>query len=342
MPLDDKLMMGLLAPESRAYMERARAAGGPSISEMTVQQARKLMRDMQQADVSAYAVTTEQHEVDDFSVLVIKPAKIAGPLPVVLFLHGGGWVLGDAGTHARITREIAVQSQAAVVFVEYACAPESPFPMPLEQCYRALTWVAEEGRSLGLDPKRIAVAGDSAGGNLAAAVSLLAARRKGPAIRLQALLYPVIDCDLDTRSYLDFAQGLNLDRESMRWFWEKYVPDAAARVDPLASPMRASVAELKMMPPTLVITAECDVLRDEAETFGHKLGDAGVQVTAVRYAGVLHGFLVIDELAGAPQTLSAMRLLTSELRSAFTCGGEHPSGKAWPQRHAVGGIITPV
>lgn len=342
MPLDDKQMLDLLTPESRAYVERARADGGPSIGEMTVQQARKLMRDMQRADVSAYAVTAERHDVGDFSVQVIKPAETAGPLPVVLYFHGGGWVLGDAGTHARMTREIAVQSQAAVVFVEYACAPEAPFPIPLEQCYRALTWVSEKGKSLGLDSERIAVAGDSAGGNLAAAVSLLAARRRGPAIRLQALLYPVIDCDLDTRSYLDFAQGLNLDRAAMRWFWEKYVPDAAARVDPLASPMRASLAELKAMPPALIITAECDVLRDEAEAFARKLGDAGVQVAAVRYAGALHGFMVIDELAGATQTVSAMRLLVSELRSAFARGGEHPSGKAWPQRHAVGGIITPV
>lgn len=342
MPLDDKQMLDLLAPEFRACVERDRAAGGPSISEMTVEQARKLMRDMQQADVSTFAVTTEQHEVDDFSVLVLKPTRASEPLPVVLYLHGGGWVLGDAGTHARITREIAVQSQAAVVFVEYARAPEAPFPVPLEQCYRALTWVAEQGRSLELDSERIALAGDSAGGNLAAAVSLLAARRKGPAIRLQALLYPVTDCGFDTRSYLDFERGLNLDRESMRWFWEKYVPDAAARVDPLASPMRASAAELKAMPSTLIITAECDVLRDEAEAFARKLGEAGVQVAAVRYAGALHGFMVIDELSGATQTVSSMRLLASELRSAFARGGEHPSGKAWPQRHAVGGIITPV
>lgn len=317
MPLEDRKMLDLLAPEFRACVERDRAAGGLSISEMTVEQARQLMRDMQQADVSSYPVSTERHAVDDFSVLVMKPTKAVGPLPVVLYLHGGGWVLGDCDTHARITREIAVQSQAAVVFVEYARAPEAPFPAPLEQCYRALTWVAEQGGSLGLDAARIALAGDSAGGNLATAVSLLAARRKGPTIRLQALLYPVVDCDFDTASYLDFAQGLNLDRESMRWFWEKYVADAAARLDPLASPLRATVEELRTMPPTLVISAECDVLRDEAEAFARKLAGAGVAVSAVRFAGALHGFMVVDELAGAAQVVSAMRLLNAELRAAL-------------------------
>ena len=154
-------MHALLAPAYRAYMERQVAAGGPTLASLTVDEARQLMRDMQTADVSGYAVTAERHEVGAFAVEVLRPAGVQGPLPVVLYLHGGGWVLGDAHTHARMMREIVVQSQAAVVFVEFGCAPEFPFPLPLEHCYQALEWVAEQGRSLGLEPSRIAVAGDS-------------------------------------------------------------------------------------------------------------------------------------------------------------------------------------
>lgn len=317
MAFDDETMLALLAPEYRAYTDRLRATGGPPLSELSVSEARKLMRDMQQADVSSYPVTKERHVLHGFSLLVLKPARVEEPLPVVVYFHGGGWVLGDADTHARMVREIAVQSQAAVVFVEYERAPEARFPLSLEQCYRSLTWLAEHGRSLGLESSRLAIAGDSAGGNLAAAVALLAARRGGPSIRLQALLCPVTDCDFTTSSYCEFESGLNLDLAAMRWFWEEYVPDPALRADALASPLRASQDELKTLPPALVITAECDVLRDEGEAFARKLAAAAVPVTSVRFAGTLHGFMLADELAQETQAASAMRLLTAQLSAAL-------------------------
>lgn len=322
MTLVDEKMLELLAPEYRGYIERLSAEGGPPLSELSVADARKLMRDMQQADVFSYHVTTERHLVDGFSVLVLKPVSFDAPLPVVVYFHGGGWVLGDAETHARMVREIVVQSRMAVVFVEYTCAPEAPFPLPLEQCYRALTWVDEHGRFVGLDSSRVAIVGDSAGGNLAAAVALLAARRGGPEIRLQALLYPVTDCDFNTLSYRDFGIGLNLDLAAMQWFWERYVPDAAARLSPLAAPLRARKEDLMDLPAALVITAECDVLRDEGEAYARKLADAGIPVTAVRFMGTLHAFMMIDELAHETQAVSAMRLLTSELRKALSNEGE--------------------
>lgn len=317
MAMDDAQMLALLAPEFRAYVERSRMDGGPSISELSVEEARQFMRDIQQADVSHFPVSATRYALEDFSVVLLKPMAAEKPMPVALYLHGGGWVLGDPDTHARIAREIAVHAQTAVVFVDYARAPEALFPIALEQCYRALQWVAEQGTLLGLDASRVALAGDSAGGNLAAGVSMLAARRGGPAIQYQALLYPVTDCNFETRSYLDFERGLNLDRDSMRWFWEKYAPDAAARANPLASPLQAAEDDLKAMPPTLILTAECDVLRDEAEEFARKLMRAGVRVVAARYAGTLHGFMVADELASASQTCSAMRLLFAELRCAL-------------------------
>lgn len=319
MALDDSTMLGMLAPEYRAYIERLRAEGGPALDQLSVSEARKLMRDMQTAGLPPGAVTTSLHSVDDFSVRVVRPDGMEGILPFVIYCHGGGWVLGDFDTHARMVAAIAVAARCAIVFVEYECAPEAPFPRPLEQCYRALTWIAEQASELGLDPDRISIAGDSAGGNLAAAVALLCSRRGGPQLRLQALLYPVTDCDFSTASYRDFETGLNLDLPAMRWFWNHYLAVDAERFQPLASPLRASLDDLRNLPPALVITAECDVLRDEGEAYARKLAQAGVPVTAVRFSGVLHAFVMIDELASSSQAVSAMNLLVRHLSNAFTC-----------------------
>ena len=317
MPADDAAMLAMLAPEYCAYIQRLRAEGGPALADMSPDEAREYMRSVQSADVSAYPVAVERHVANGVPVLILRPSGTNGPLPVILYLHGGGWALGDADTHARMIREIVVQAQAALVFVDYARVPEAPFPRPLEDCYQALTWVAEHGHTAGLDPARIAVAGDSAGGNLAAALGLLCARRGGPQLRFQALLYPVTDCDFTTTSYRNFAEGLNLDLAAMQWFWDHYVPDHTVRADPLASPLRAPAAELRHLPPALVITAECDVLRDEGEAFAQKLAQAGVPVASVRYNGVLHAFMMVDELAQTAEARSAMALLTAHLREAL-------------------------
>jgi acetyl esterase len=317
MALEDKEMLGLLTPEYRAYVQWLRRQGWPPLDQLSAPDARARMRQMQQGNVSSYAVTAERHAVDEFSVQIVKPSRVPEPLPAIVYYHGGGWVLGDCDTHGRMVREIAVQSQAAVVFVEFARSPEVRYPVLLEQCYRALTWTAERGDTVGLDATRLAVAGDSAGGNLAAAVSMLAAKRGGPNLKLQALLYPITDCDFTTASYRDFETGLNLDAAGMRWFWNHYLPDETLRTDPLASPLRASLDDLKGLPAALVITAECDVLRDEGEAYARKLASAGVSVAAVRFGGVLHAFMMVDQLAHERQAASAMRLLASELRQAF-------------------------
>jgi acetyl esterase len=317
MTLTDEEMLALLAPEYRAYIEWLRAQGWPPLDQHSVPDARARMRLMQKGSSLPSTVTEERHALDGFSVLILRPAQAEELLPVVVYYHGGGWVLGDCDTHARMVGEIAAQAHAAVVFVEYARAPEVRFPAPLEQCYRAVAWIAERGRSLGLDSARIAVAGDSAGGTLAAGVAMLAARRGGPEIRMQALLYPVMDCDFTTASYREFETGLNLDLAAMRWFWNHYLPDADLRADPLASPLRAPLDELKNLPPALVMTAECDVLRDEGEAFARKLAQAGVPVTAVRFGGAIHAFMMADQLAHSTQAASAMRLLASQLRHAL-------------------------
>jgi acetyl esterase len=320
MALADEEMLALLAPEYRAYIEWLRAQGWPPLDQYSAPDARARMRKMQIGRLPA-AVAAERHALDGFSVLILRPVDAEGPLPAVLYYHGGGWVMGDCDTHARMAGELALQAGAAVVFVEYARAPEARFPLPLEQSYRSLKWVAEQGSSIGIDATRLAVAGDSAGGTLAAGVAMLAARRSGPGIRLQALLYPITDCDFTTESYRDFESGFNLDLRAMRWFWNHYLPDAEMRAQPLASPLRATPNELKDLPPALVITAECDVLRDEGEAFAQKLADAGIPTSAVRFGGVLHGFMVIDQLAGERQASSAMALLALQLRQAFGVEG---------------------
>jgi acetyl esterase len=235
-----------------------------------------------------------------------------------MFFHGGGWVLGDVKTHDRLVREIAIGVNAAVVFVSYTLAPEARYPSAVEECYSATQYVHDHAATLNIDPSRLAVVGDSSGGNLAAAVALLVAQRGGPSLRLQVLLYPVLDCDFDTPSYEAFGEGFNLDRETMRWFWNLYAPDASVRLQPLASPLRAALAELSFLPPALIVTSEYDVLRDEGEAYARKLADAGVPVTAVRIDGTVHGFVMTDALARTPGAAACLRLVIDSLRRALS------------------------
>ena len=275
------------------------------------------MRDGQTADVSGYPVEVREIDLQGYSLQIIRPRNAAEPLPAVMFFHGGGWALGELKTHARLVREIAVGANAAVVFVSYTRAPEARYPTAVEQCYAATRYVHENAAALNIDPLRLAVVGDSSGGNLAAAVALLAGRRGAPPLRLQVLLYPVLDCDFNTESYKAFGKGFNLDRETMKWFWNHYAPEANTRLEPLASPLRAAASELSLLPPALIFTSECDVLRDEGEAYARKLSDAGVSVTAVRFPGTVHGFAMVDALASTPGAIECLHLVIDSLQRAF-------------------------
>ncbi|MFI1992272.1 alpha/beta hydrolase [Actinoplanes sp. NPDC020271] len=226
----------------------------------------------------------------------LAPTHNQDQIPAILYAHGGGWVAGDAITHERLTRELAVQSHAAVLVVEYSRAPEAHYPIAVEEIYATLEWVAVHGAGHGLDPCRIAIAGDSAGGNLAAAVTIMAKQRSGPALAAQVLFYPVTDASFDTDSYHQFAESYGLRRDMMPWFWDQYAPDVPARAEITASPLRATVEQLAGLPAALVIVAEADVLRDEGEAYAAKLRAAGVPVTAVRYQGAIHDFVMLDVL----------------------------------------------
>ncbi|MBF9127491.1 alpha/beta hydrolase [Plantactinospora sp. S1510] len=242
----------------------------------------------------------------------MRPQGVGGMLPAVLYLHGGGWAYGDSHTHDRLIRELAVQSHSAIVFPEYSRSPEARYPTAIEECYAVAQWIATQGGDYGLDPSRMAVAGDSAGGNMATVLAMLANQRNGPRFAEQVLLYPATDATFETGSYREFADGYNLSREQMMWFWDQYLPDRAERSNPMASPLNAGIDQLKHLPPALIMTNEADVLRDEGEAYASKLRRAGVPVALVRYQGIIHDMAMLDSLAGtrSAQAATAQAALT--------------------------------
>jgi acetyl esterase len=310
-----------LEPIAQAFIDGLAKAGGPPIYTLSPADARKLLRDAQNIDVPKPATDIEDRTVPggsagDVSVRIFRPAGESGTLPPIVYIHGGGWVLGDKDTHDRLARELAVGAGAALVFVNYTPSPEARFPVALEQSYAVARWVAEHGGEAGLDPSRLVIAGDSAGGNIAAALTLLAKQRGGPKIVFQLLFYPVTEANFETGSYREFADGLWLTREAMKWFWDQYLPDVAARTNPLASPLRADLEMLKGLPPALVITEEKDVLRDEGEAYARKLMQAGVPVNLGRYLGTIHDFVMLNALAGSRATRAALNQAIAALRKA--------------------------
>ncbi|NRF95613.1 alpha/beta hydrolase [Paenibacillus frigoriresistens] len=248
------------------------------------------------------------------SIRIIKPKNAPKNLPVILYTHGGGWVLGNAHTHDRLIRELAVGSQSAVVFPNYSLSPEAKYPVALEEVYTVLDWVAKNGKKYGMNEKKITVAGDSVGGNISAAITLLAKDRKGPKIEKQLLFYPVTDAAFDTPSYHQFAAGYYLRRDTMQWFWDQYAPNPKQREEIYASPLRASIEQLKGLPKALIITDEADVLRDEGEAYANKLRQAGVLVTSVRFRGIIHDFVMLNDLAETESTRGAMLLSNAWLK----------------------------
>jgi acetyl esterase len=255
--------------------------------------------------------------VSDVRVRIVRPPGVAGPLPVILYMHGGGWVLGNADTHDRLVRELAVGTGAAVVFVEYDRAPEAHYPVAIEQGYATAQWIVREGAANQLDADRIAVAGDSVGGNMAAALALMANERGDVRFVHQSMYYPVTDAAMDTGSFEQFAEGYFLTAKAMAWFWDAYLPELGRRSEPFASPLRASDEQLAGLPPAFIIVDEADVLRDEGEAYAARLRGAGIGVTTVRYDGITHDFMMLNPLSGTHATRAAVAQAISILREAL-------------------------
>jgi acetyl esterase/lipase len=309
----------VLEPASQEFVDATSAP--PFIYELSPDKARKVLDDVQAEPIEKLPIDerwlTVPAEVGDVRVRIVRPPDVDGTLPAILYMHGGGWVLGNAGTHDRLVRELAVGTGAAVVFVEYDRSPEAHYPVAIEQGYAAAQWIAREGADNQLDPERIAVAGDSVGGGMTAALALMANERGDVRFVQQSIYYPVTDAAMDTGSYEQFAEGYFLTAKGMAWFWDAYLPDVERRSEPHASPLRASDEQLAGLPPAFVIVDEADVLRDEGEAYAARLRAAGVAVTTVRYDGITHDFMMLNPLSKTHATRAAVAQAISVLRDAL-------------------------
>ncbi|WP_116199524.1 alpha/beta hydrolase [Amycolatopsis circi] len=310
----------VLEPAAQAFAEATDQP--PYLFQLPPAEGRKAVDGVQDGDVALAPADIETLTVPggpngDVEVRIVKPQGVTGPLPVLVYIHGAGWVFGDFHTHERLVRELAAGTGAAVIFPEYSRSPEVRYPVAIEENYAAVKWVVQNGAEKGLDTTRIAIAGDSVGGNMTAALTLMAKERGDVKFLQQVLFYPVTDASFDTESYTKFADGYFLSREGMKWFWDQYTTDEAQRAEITASPLRATVDQLAGLPPALVITGEADVLRDEGEAYAAKLRQAGVPVTAVRYQGVIHDFVMVNALRETHAAEAAITQAITVLRGAF-------------------------
>jgi acetyl esterase len=311
--------------KTRTFLETLQKQGGPPIYTLSPKEARTVLSNLQAASpVAMLPADIENRTIPggpngQILIHIVRPqGNREKTLPVVIYTHGGGWVLGGFDTHERLVRELANKANAAIVFVNYTPSPDAQYPIPLEEAYAATKWVAENGKSINVDGTRLAVAGDSVGGNMAAAVTLLAKERGGPKITLQALFYPVTDANFDSQSYMAYQEGYWLTREGMKWFWNNYAPNNAIRKEPTISPLHASIDQLRGLPPALVITDEFDVLRDEGESYAHKLMQGGVSVTATRYLGTIHDFMMLNVITDTPAVRGAIDQASEMLKNKLS------------------------
>jgi len=304
-------------PTTQSFLQAVHGGGAKPLEQHSPAEARAILVGAQTGGARVMLAPAEVSQrtisADGRSILltIVRPAGANGVLPAFMFFHGGGWVLGDFPTHERFVRDLVVQSGSVAVFVNYTPSPEARFPVAIEEAYAAMRWVAGHGAEIGVDGSRLAVVGNSVGGNMAAVVSLLAKERQGPALRAQVLFWPVTDAHFETQSYSTFAEGHFLTRAMMRWFWDNYTTRDEERRSIHASPLQASPEQLAGLPPALIQTAEFDVLRDEGEAYARKLQAAGVEVVALRYAGTIHDFGLLNALS---QVRAALRQAADTLR----------------------------
>lgn len=300
-----------------AFLKVLNSGGGKPIEQLSPAAAREVLIGAQKgaklppASVSEKVITVLGKPL---TLTIVKPENASGTLPVFMFFHGGGWVLGDFQTHERLVRDLVNESGAAAVFVNYTPSPEAHFPVAVNQAYAATKWVAQNGSEIGADGNRLALVGNSVGGNMVASVALQALRYHTPAIRYNVMLWPVTDAQFSDASYNQFAEGHFLTKNMMKWFWDNYTTSELDRNNILASPLRATTSQLKGLSPTLIQTAELDVLRDEGEAFGRKLDAAGVPVTVTRYNGMIHDYGLLNAFSQEPTVRTALQQASSEIK----------------------------
>ena len=303
---------------TQAFLEALAEGGGPPLETLPYADARTALAGLQSgaklppADVSEKTITVDGKAIE---LTLVRPAGAEGMQPAFMFFHGGGWILGDFPTHERFVRDLVADSGATAVFVNYTPSPESRYPVAINEAYAATRWVAENGAQIGVDGKRLAVVGNSVGGNMAAVVALMAKAEGAPALRAQVLFWPVTNANFENSSYDEFANDHFLTRNMMKWFWDAYTTDPKQRQEIYASPLLATIEQLQGLPPALVQTAEKDVLRDEGEAYARKLDAAGVSVVTTRYNGMIHDFELLNALSGVAATRVALRQASAELRT---------------------------
>jgi acetyl esterase len=294
----------------------------PFLWELPPEEGRKAVDGVQDSPIDKPDVDDEWITIDGgptgtVKIRIVKPKGATETLPVILYVHGAGWVFGDAHTHDRLVRDLAIGANAAVVFPEYDRSPDVGYPVAIEQSYAAAQWITTSGSDKGLDGSTIAVAGDSVGGNMTIALTLLAKERKDVSFVSQLLFYPVTDAAFDTGSYKEFAVGYYLTLAGMKWFWDQYTTSDEERALITVSPLRATTEQLTGLPPALVINGEADVLRDEGEAYAGKLREAGVDVTQVRYAATIHDFVMLNALHNTNASTAAVAQAVAFLKAAL-------------------------
>ncbi len=305
------------------FLDGLNSSGGKPMEELSPAEARAVLENLQKsvtvplapADISEKTITVDGGPL---TLTIVRPAGVKGVLPVFMFFHGGGWVLGDFPTHERFVRDLVAASGAVAVFPNYTRSPEAKYPTAVNQMYGATKWVAEHGAEIQVDGKRLAVVGNSVGGNAAGVISLMAKDKGGPAIRFTVMMWPVTDANFETNSYHELAEGHFLSRNMMKWFWDNYCPDVRQRKEIYASPLQATIAQLKGLPPTLIQVAENDVLRDEGEAYARKLDSAGVELTHVRYDGLIHDWGLLNPISQLPGVRAALLQVGNALKKRLS------------------------
>ena len=309
-------------PQIRVFLKALNGSGGKPLEQLSPSDARQVLVGAQKSVTVDYSSIEESERTitqDGYTIKlhIVKPQGAKNNLPVFMFFHGGGWVLGDYLTHKRLVRDLVVNSGAAAVFPDYTPSPEAHYPVAINQAYAATSWVATHGREIGVDGERLAVAGNSVGGNMAAVVALMAKDKNGPKLKLQVLLWPVTDADFSRASYQQFGEGRFLTTSLMKWMWDNYTTDSSARKQKYAAPVNASIEELKGLPPALVQTAENDILRDEGEAYARKMSEAGVPVTLTRYQGMIHDYGLLNPIAAVPAVQTALLQAATVIKQAL-------------------------
>jgi acetyl esterase len=308
-----------LSKGTKAFLKVLNSAGGPPLESLPPIQARQGLVQAQasvKVDLSGIEESEKTINADGYTIKlnIVRPEGAKGKLPVFMFIHGGGWVLGDYPTHKRMVRELVVLTGFSGVFINYTPTPDEKYPRQVNEIFAATKWVADHGDEIQVDGKNLAVVGNSVGGNMTAVTALKAKENGGPKIKVHIMMWPIVDANFDTESYKQFGEQRFLTKSLMMWMYDLYTKDPNQRKEIYASPLQATVEQLKGLPPLLIQTAESDILRDEGEAYGRKADEAGVTVTTVRYNGMIHDFGLLNGLANEPAVKSLFVHAAAELK----------------------------